>query len=436
MAAPARIRPLARIIFAVALVGILVVTHLGLQVEKGFADGCTGFGADITAEALGAAPEAGCASVATGDYADFMGVSNIVWGLLFYGLIALLRLGYGITGDDRFRLASLGAVIFGFGYTLYLIYLQAFVIESFCILCMTSAAIVTTLLILHVLEHRKLAQGIRHSAPPPSRSEALRPYAVLAGLFAVLLVADVALAGGEAPEAVADAAASGETPDTRVDAPASLAPPLPAGCAYDPQFAPIGDLSAFTNNPSKGTGPVTVIDVFDPNCPHCRALHEEMAPVVAANLDKATFYYVPFPLKPPSVGQAAAFVLAQREGKFFELMDAFFERQDNTWGMTIDELRDTANSVGLDGPSLIATLQDEGEFESIRQQIQANSDAVQRAFAAPGGGISVPKLAVNGRIVAPTEESYSAECLNQFIADASAPADAPPAVVAPPAATE
>ncbi|OZC02124.1 vitamin K epoxide reductase family protein [Rubricoccus marinus] len=431
MAVPARIRTYSRILFAVALFGILVVTHLSLQIDKGFADGCAGLGATIDTAALSAAPEAACAAVATGEYKDFLGVSNILWGLGFYLIVALLRLGFGMTGNDTLRKAAFGVVAVGFLYTLRLVYLQAFVIGSFCVLCMMSALTVTVLLILHVLEHRKLASGVRHSAPPPTRGAALVPYGAIAGVFVLLLGADFALAGGgggDVPSTTPEADALAGR-DTRVDAPAELAPALPSGCAYDPQYAPLGDLSAFMDNPSEGSGSVSVIEVFDPNCPHCRDLNNALKPVVAANLNTATFYSVAFPLRQPTVAQAAALVWAEQKGKYFEFKQALFERQDASWGMSQDELRDTANSVGLDGPSLIATLNDQAQVESILASVQADATAVQEALTIPGVGLSTPKLIIGGRVIAPTNESYSENCLNQFIAEASSPASAPAAVV-------
>src|SRR5690606_10619735 len=142
---PAGILP--RVLFGLALFGVLVVTHLWLQKEAGFAAGCSGF-ADVSVTSLAETmrEEPGCATVTNSVYATFLGVSNLVWGLLFYAAVALLRLAHAATGDDRLRLASFGLVGAGFLYTLYLVYLQAAVIGAFCVLCMTSAVTVTLLL--------------------------------------------------------------------------------------------------------------------------------------------------------------------------------------------------------------------------------------------------------------------------------------------------
>ncbi|MEM6325841.1 MAG: vitamin K epoxide reductase family protein [Bacteroidota bacterium] len=419
MPVPAPTRTLARVLFGLALLGVLVVTHLGLQAQKGFSDGCTGFGdVVITADAVGAAPEeGGCGEVATGEYATFLGVSNIAWGLVFYIVLALMRVSYAYTGDRRLRLASFGWVSVGFAYTLYLVGLQAFVIGSWCILCMISAAIVTTLFVLHILEHRRDMSAERHSAPPPTTKAALVPYGAVSGVFAVLLGVVVVLgSSGEAPAEPAPVVTDATTPEPAPTEATSLAPPLPMGCAYDPVFAPIADLSEFTNNPSQGTGPVTVVEVFDPNCPACQALHGTLTAIKESNLDRATFYSVPFPLRPPAVGQAAALAWARDSGAYFDLVDALFAGLDGSWGMSQDELREAANSVGLDGPSLVATLQDQTTVQPLLDQVQADANAVQTTLSTPSGGMSTPKLVINGRVVANTTESLTERCLNEFIA--------------------
>ncbi len=158
-ARPAHKHPLALAIFALALFGLLVVVQLALKAS----------GAETV---VGCSDEAGagCSSVTTGPYSRFLGVSNVVWGGLFYGLIAALRLGYGATADGRLRLASLAVAGGGLLYSGYLVYLQAAVIGQFCALCMTSAATVALLAVLHAVEHARARPRVRPagSAAAPS----------------------------------------------------------------------------------------------------------------------------------------------------------------------------------------------------------------------------------------------------------------------------
>ena len=420
MALPAQTSSLRRIIVGVALLGVLVVAHLALQKANGFANGCTGFGdVAFTPGAVGAGgTEAGCATVTEGAYATFLGVSNLVWGALFYLVVVGLRLAYAATADNRLRLASAGVVGVGLLYTAYLVYLQAAVIGSFCVLCMTSAALVLTLAALHVLEHRRLQTGLvaaprRPAAANRSGAVALRPYVPLLGLFLVLLAADVGLAS-RAPDPE-----GGPVPPLGTRQAAAL--PSTAGeCTFDPNIGPVADLAPFTDGPFKGSADasVRVVKVFDPNCPHCKDLSEVVDAAALELGDRARFYYVPYPLRQSSLGQVVALKLAAREGRFFELTEEMFARQDQTWGMTLPEIVSSVEAVGMDGAAFQATLEDEARLRPILDEIEAEAQAVQAAFATPDGGMSVPKLAVEGNVVASTYASYSARCLAQFIAEA------------------
>ena len=424
MALPAQTSLLRRVIVGVALLGVVVVTHLSLQKASGFANGCTGFGSEVAfdASASTTGTTAGCAAVTESEYADFMGIPNIALGLIFYVIVALLRLGYALVRDDRLRLASLAVVTVGAFYTIYLIYLQAAVIGAFCPLCMASAALVATLFVLHLVEHRQLATGLaparrRRPEPEPQGVGALRPYTAVLGGFAVLLLLTFGL-GSRAESAQA-------SPGDRANV-AGVSTPTPriqdvtGACEYDPAFSPIEDLSPFTDGPSLGSSDaaVTVVKVFDPNCPHCRDLSETLDAYIDENGGSAQYFYVPYPLRQQSLGQIIALKLAEDEGKFFDLMHEMFERQDQSWGMTLPELVATVTAVGMDGAAFEALLSDQERLQPILDQVQQDANAVNTAFASDDGGISVPKLAVNGRVVSSTYASYSGRCLSEFIAGA------------------
>ena len=420
MALPAQTSLLRRIIVGVALLGIVVVTHLALQKANGFAAGCTGLGeVDFSAGAAVTGEGSGCATVTEGEYADFLGlISNIALGLLFYVIVAGLRLAYAALRDDRLRLASAGVVSVGILYTAYLVYLQAAVIGAFCVLCMTSAALVTTLFILHVIEHRRLSQA---PAPTPRRratSEAaglaaLRPYAVVLGGFVVLLASTFGLAARTNGDAVAG---TGDVPPT----PQRSIQDVTGACTYDADYLPIEDMTPFMQGPWRGNpdSPVKVVEVLDPNCPHCRELSDVVGPFIDENPDSAQYFFVPYPLRQESVGQVIALRMAAEQDKFFEVLDEMFRRQDTSWGMTMPELVATLNAVGMDGSAFEATLQDDTQLQGYLSAIQTEAEAVTEAFTSQSGRLSVPKLAINGRIVESTYASYSERCLSEFISEA------------------
>lgn len=421
---PARRSPLAVVLFALALLGVLLVVHLHFQKEAGFSHGCTGAETFDPSAALSGGAAAGCAEVTTGAYASFLGVDNVVWGLLFYVLVAALRLGYGATGNDRLRLASFGVVGVGFVYELYLVYLQAVVIGSFCVLCMTSAALVLLLLILHVMEHTRT-----RGAAAAARGAALRPYLIAAVAFVVLLGADYAVAAkrGAAPERPATAAA----PDTASATPAVVADITPTDnaltCDYDGALQPVDFDRLTAGLPPLGDAdaPVSVVEIFDPNCPHCKHLYDMLhgtpdAPGFVAAHPQARFYYVPFPLWDFSLGQVAALRLAAEEGqnRYFSLVDQLFERQGGR-GMTLDQVVAAAEAAGVNGPALRTRLTDNLTLDPLLQDIVAHRDYVVGAVT-PDGRMSVPRVVINGRPVTPDPTvGYTPECLDRLISEAA-----------------
>ncbi|MFT5517628.1 MAG: putative membrane protein [Rhodothermales bacterium] len=135
-----------RTIYATALVGILVVVHLWLMMDRGFDRGCFGF-SDPT-------PVVECEAVIQSDAGKLLGVSNAIWGLLFY--VGLSVLSYVVALGGRMsvlaRRVRHGMVYAGFAYSLYLVYVQAVQIGAFCKLCLISAGIVAVLTVLVSLD--------------------------------------------------------------------------------------------------------------------------------------------------------------------------------------------------------------------------------------------------------------------------------------------
>lgn len=420
MPLPVQTTLLRRLIFGASLFGILVVAHLALQKASGFASGCSGLAGVIGGDGL-TGETAGCQAVTESIYADFLGISNIVWGLLFYGLMAALRLGYVALGTDTLRKAAFGLASVGLLYTGYLVYLQVAEIGAFCVLCMTSAATVLALFGLHLAEHRRVASAPpvedarRRAQPKPSWAKA---HGAIAAAFVVLLIADVSLSSRAAAEVRDDPARSfGEI---TAEAQARAAAEQGAGtCDYKPDA--IEDLTRFTSAPFLGPedAEIVAIEVFDPNCPHCKTLANTIDPLAEARGD-IKVHYVPYPLRQNSVGQVVALKLAEREGKFMALLHEMFERQDNTWGMSLDELLATVQAVGMDPEAMRSALEDQATLQPILNQIQLDATAVETAFADADGSMSTPRLAIGNRVVTGTTASFSNRCLNEYFDKAGA----------------
>jgi uncharacterized membrane protein len=98
-----------------------------------------------------------CETVQTSRWAALFGVPVAVWGVLFYVAVLAVALA-GLSGAlaDSRRLSELMAVMTGAGvlFSLWLTYLELFVIHAICLYCVCSALLVTILFVIALLDLR------------------------------------------------------------------------------------------------------------------------------------------------------------------------------------------------------------------------------------------------------------------------------------------
>ena len=113
---------------ALALAGLAIAIYLTIVHYDHSAPVCVGGGG-------------GCEKVQTSDYAELAGVPVALIGAIGYALIGLSLLVPGDAG--RFAGALLELV--GVGFSLYLTYLELFVIDAICQWCVASAVVMAAL---------------------------------------------------------------------------------------------------------------------------------------------------------------------------------------------------------------------------------------------------------------------------------------------------
>jgi uncharacterized membrane protein len=85
----------------------------------------------------------GCQTVAESSYSHLAGVNIAIFGIAGYVILlacALLR-------GDAFRMTAFVVSLIGFGYSLYLTYLELFTIDAICQWCVASAVLMTLLFV-------------------------------------------------------------------------------------------------------------------------------------------------------------------------------------------------------------------------------------------------------------------------------------------------
>ena len=374
-------------IFGGALFGLLVVVHLYIQQGRGFEGGCTGVG---VSQAAGSAFD--CAAVVSSAAGTVAGVSNVILGLAFYGAIAALTLAHFLASPAQ-RPWTSGArtslLLGGAGYSGYLTYIQFARLDAFCALCLASAAVVAGLLALQATALIFSPYHTDSSMTTRSFKRELVRYASLAGLAVVLIGADLTYTQSET-------AASDTDPE-----PASA-----AACQLDPstdRVANEGRALVNFQDITKGASDseVTVLEYFDPNCPHCKTFHSTMTSLVDSYGDSVQFVYKPFPLRGTSLPEIQALYVAHQQGKFAEMLNGQYARQSRQ-GINDQDLRAIASEIGM-SPDVLMSQIDQGKY---REQILQ-----QRTAAIEAGVSSTPTVIVNGYFV----QSRSAECLRTFI---------------------
>ncbi len=112
----------------VAAFGIGVATYIAIAEAGGGAPACVAGGG-------------GCETVAESQYSDLAGINVAVIGIAGYVLLLVTAL---LRGDGA-RMGGFALSLGGFGFSLYLTYLELFVIEAVCQWCVVSAVLMTIL---------------------------------------------------------------------------------------------------------------------------------------------------------------------------------------------------------------------------------------------------------------------------------------------------
>lgn len=438
-----------RLLFGIALVGVLVAVHLLIQQGRGFDRGCLGFSAPAAVEST-----FDCQLVTESRAGTLLGVSNAWWGLGFYLAVAGLSaaVAFASRAARRFRWALVRAVLIGGGlvYSGYLTYHQFAGLGALCALCLTSAAVATLLFLVQAVMLARpvaAAPGAARSSERSSSSStasdmpsASRPRPALwAGAALALLVlvgADLLYFSSLEPAAQAtpstaatsapppspgqapagQAPASEASPSASADAPApgpaaagradTTETSLPPGCRFAPAQEPVepSRLVGFTD-PIFGAdnAPVTVVEFFDPNCPHCKTFDATMERLVDQYGDQARFVYKPIPLWRYSVNQITALHAAARQGKFRDMLDAQFARQQQG-GLSDDQLVEIARQIGMNPNALQSQLSE----NAYQKQI-----ARDRQLAQEVGVSGTPAVAINGQLVA--RRARTAQCVTALL---------------------
>ncbi len=301
-----------------------------------------------------------CDKVATSRYSVVLGIPVAVWGAAGYALAAALA-GWGLA-RKRPRTSFPAGLLFGVAAvavaaSIALAVVSKVLIGAWCLLCMASWALSAALLVAAL--------------------RACRPQGAAAALRA-----DLALARAR-PGRTAGAIAAGIALVTVV------------GLAYPAYWARAK--AAPARAPADGgaqlSGPVTVVEYSDYECPFCARAHEDLRTLRSTH-PELTVVRRHFPLDPAcnpalkkvvhpmACGLARAGICAEAQGKFDAMDDALFRNQKADVPVPV-----LAERIGLDIPSFRDCLDAPQTTRRLAADVQAGIAAGVRA---------TPTYVVNG----------------------------------------
>ncbi|HEX3082642.1 MAG TPA: thioredoxin domain-containing protein [Candidatus Saccharimonadia bacterium] len=145
---------------------------------------------------------------------------------------------------------------------------------------------------------------------------------------------------------------------------------------------PVGDKTKITRPDSHktGSGPVTMVEFGDYQCPACGAAYPNVKQLLADYNGKVTFYFRNFPLTnlhPNAMASAQAAEAAGDQGKYWQMHDMLYENQKD-WSTVTDPTSTFVNyaqSLGLDTTKFRNAIINK-EFQSVIDQDIADGTAL------------------------------------------------------------
>jgi protein-disulfide isomerase len=358
-----------QVALAAALVGAGISAYLLVEYGSGQSGFC--------------ATGSGCDEVRASAFAYPFGIPMPLFGLAFY--LAAAWIALRSLEPTRFlgmsaRVALAALALAGLAVSIVLTSIEAFVIHAFCTWCLGQAVASLVLAISSVVglvrqgPSRQVNRDIsRHAKRVAAREAArqldaeksgLRREALLVSGFMAIVVASL-LVGGALGRG-----APGPTGNPGANTTASLAP---------------------ASAPRTGSGPVTVVEFADYQCPACQAVAPELQQLVTDGSITLVYRYFPLPQHSLAVLAARAAQAASLQGKFWPMHDLLFSTHAAWENLSNDEARaylgGLASRAGLNLQRWQADLTSPAVAEAV-----SSDAAAAKALGLPG----TPSIFING----------------------------------------
>lgn len=329
-----------RIILVLAFVGLFIAGVLSIEAATGAIVPCGSSGG-------------GCELVARHPSSRIAGIPVAYIGVLGYliiGGLAILRASKGVHNARPLVTFGYVAAALGTATSLYLQFVSFTVIRATCPWCLSSAALMIVLLIMHAL----LAQELETNPTSPDVAPGFGKLDIpMIAVLPVLVGIGLVTMGMSMQKGAAGAGL-----------------PLPKET----------DLSKVVLIPDKAnwygekSAPLTIVEFADILCPSCQQTSPQVKEFVAQNKGKASLVYRHYPLvqiHPQANAAAAIAEAAADQGKFWDFVLAVMGKQMKP--ESPDELFEVAQGVGIDTATIRKRLGDTNDvvYERIDRDLKA-----------------------------------------------------------------
>ena len=139
--------------------------------------------------------------------------------------------------------------------------------------------------------------------------------------------------------------------------------------------------------------PVTLVEVSDFGCSHCKDFHNTKAEAIKENFvdsGQVRWLFVPYALSPTTAPAANAAMCANEQGKYFEFTNAMYATEDTAVTLTRDGMLAAGAAAGLEPEAFLECVAD-GRYSNA---INANQLAANAA-----GVTGTPTFFINDQVV-------------------------------------
>lgn len=265
-------------------------------------------------------------------------------------------------------------------------------------------------------EHKKITKPVSGSVfdEMPAKfafwSGLVTGAAVLSLLTVIIMLVLMVKGVNLTPSGDDDKKDSTKTEEVEDAAPTAAAPTAAPTEAAAPTVGGKVDVSEAKN--TRGSGEVAIVEFSDFDCPFCQRFSPTMDQVMEEYDGKVQHVFKHFPLTnihPDAEKDAIASECAGDQGKFWEMHDELFDKQDLKGE---DALLEIAGDIGLDVGAFTTCLEDKDNAK--RDLVRAESTEGQQLGCT---GTPCPLLVVDGEVVEQFRGAVPFETIDAALAE-------------------